>query len=102
MAEEREVGTVKWFDPGRGYGFIERRGAEDVYVHRSEVERAGLGTLDEGDRISFTVKKTPRGFQAAKPTLFPLVTTCRVSASASSWMPLVTGFLAAASKRGFP
>jgi CspA family cold shock protein len=64
MAEKREVGTVKWFDLGRGYGFIARRGADDIYVNRSAVEGAGLGTLNEGDRVSFTVKKTSRGFQA--------------------------------------
>ena len=64
MPEQREIGTVKWFDPTRGYGFIARRGAEDIYVNRNDVERAGLGTLEEGDAVSFTVKKTQRGFQA--------------------------------------
>jgi CspA family cold shock protein len=64
MPEQRETGTVKWYDPARGYGFIARRGADDIYVNRNDVERAGLGALDEGDAVSFTVKKTPRGFQA--------------------------------------
>jgi CspA family cold shock protein len=64
MAEAREIGTVKWYDPDRGFGFISRRGAKDVFVGSAEVERAGLETLNEGDVVSFTVKKTPKGFQA--------------------------------------
>ena len=49
-------GTVKWFNPAKGYGFIQpEEGSRDVFVHISAVERAGLATLDEGQNISFEV-----------------------------------------------
>ncbi len=68
MAEEHEIGTVKWYSSEKGYGFIGREGAEDVFVGHVEVERASLGTLKEGDRLSFTVRKTQKGFQAENLT----------------------------------
>lgn len=50
------TGTVKWFNTDRGYGFIEPSdGSKDVFVHISAVERAGLGTLNEGQKVSFDV-----------------------------------------------
>ncbi len=50
------TGTVKWFNPAKGYGFIEPEdGSRDVFVHISAVERAGLGTLNEGQKVSFEV-----------------------------------------------
>ena len=59
------VGTVKWFNPVKGYGFIQPSdGGRDVFVHISAVERAGMGTLTEGQRVSFDVT-TERGKQAA-------------------------------------
>ena len=64
MAENRAVGTVKWFDPDRGYGFITRPGDKDVYVNLVAVKKAGLDTLGAGQPVSFAVQKTPRGFQA--------------------------------------
>jgi CRISPR type III-A-associated protein Csm2 len=64
MTENRVIGTVKWFDPNRGYGFIAQPGGEDVYVNLTAVERAGLDTLDEGQSVSFALQKTPKGFQA--------------------------------------
>ena len=49
-------GTVKWFDAIRGYGFIQPAvGGNDVFVHISAVERAGLATLREGDKVSFEI-----------------------------------------------
>jgi CspA family cold shock protein len=60
-----EVGTVKWFDAGKGFGFIQpQHGSKDVFVHISAVEKAGLGTLTEGQQISYEVT-TERGKQAA-------------------------------------
>jgi CspA family cold shock protein len=59
------TGTVKWFDPAKGFGFIEpEEGGKDVFVHISAVEAAGLGSLTEGQRISYEVV-TERGKQAA-------------------------------------
>ncbi len=50
------TGTVKWFSTDRGYGFIEPSdGSKDVFVHISAVERAGLGSLKEGQKVSFDV-----------------------------------------------
>lgn len=52
------VGTVKWFNKVKGYGFIRPDdGSKDVFVHISAVERAGLGTLNEMQKISFDVEK---------------------------------------------
>lgn len=49
-------GTVKWFNPAKGYGFIETEdGSNDVFVHISAVEQAGLSTLNEGQKVSFDV-----------------------------------------------
>ena len=59
------IGTVKWFNPAKGFGFIEPEGGDnDVFVHVSAVEGAGMGTLTEGQRVSFDVV-TERGKQAA-------------------------------------
>lgn len=57
------LGVVKWYNPDKGYGFIQVEGREDVFVHRSEVEKAGL-RLYEGDSIEFETRKTERGEQA--------------------------------------
>ena len=59
------IGTVKWFNAQKGFGFIQPEGnAKDVFVHISAVERAGLSTLTEGQRVSFDIV-TERGKQAA-------------------------------------
>jgi len=59
------VGTVKWFNVQKGFGFIQPEGGgKDVFVHISAVERAGLGTLVEGQKVSYEVI-TERGKQAA-------------------------------------
>ena len=50
------LGTVKWFNPTKGYGFIQPdSGGKDVFVHISAVQRAGMETLDEGQRLEFQV-----------------------------------------------
>ena len=52
-----QVGTVKWFNAQKGFGFIQPdNGGSDVFVHISAVERAGLGSLNEGQKISFESK----------------------------------------------
>ena len=59
------IGTVKFFDTKKGFGFIQpETGEKDVFVHISAVERAGLGTLTEGQRVDFEVV-TERGRSAA-------------------------------------
>jgi cold shock protein len=59
------TGTVKWFNPDKGFGFIQPEGgSKDVFVHISAVQRAGMNTLTEGQRVSFDII-TERGKQAA-------------------------------------
>ena len=62
---EREVGTVKWFSNAKGYGFIAREGADDVFVHHTAILGEGYKTLDEGERVEFSVEQGPKGLQAA-------------------------------------
>lgn len=63
---ERVEGTVKWFNATKGYGFIEREGAEDVFVHYSAIQSDGYRSLNEGQRVEFTVEQGPKGLQASK------------------------------------
>ena len=62
---ERIVGTVKWFNAGKGYGFISRENGDDVFVHYSALQGDGYRSLDEGQRVEFTVERTPKGLQAS-------------------------------------
>ena len=56
------VGTVKWFNPTKGFGFIQPEdGSKDVFVHISAVERAGMGTLNEGQKLSFELERGQQG-----------------------------------------
>jgi CspA family cold shock protein len=61
----RETGVVKWFNDAKGYGFIERQGKEDVFVHYTAVEGSGFRTLAEGQAVEFDVVEGPKGKQAA-------------------------------------
>jgi CspA family cold shock protein len=61
---EREKGTVKWFNAGKGYGFISREAGEDVFVHHSAIEEEGFRSLDEGQQVEFNVEQGPKGLQA--------------------------------------
>ena len=55
------IGTVKWFNSTKGYGFIQpEAGGPDVFVHISAVERAGLGTLNEGQKVSYDEQRDPK------------------------------------------
>ena len=55
------IGTVKWFNSTKGFGFIQPEdGSADVFVHISAVERAGLGNLSEGQKVSFEAVRDPR------------------------------------------
>lgn len=60
------TGTVKWFNPTKGYGFIQPEdGSKDVFVHISAVERSGIGSLNEGQRVSFDIEKGQQGKSSA-------------------------------------
>ena len=56
------IGTVKWFNTQRGYGFIQPDdGSKDVFVHVSAVERSGIGNLQEGQKLSYELEKSEQG-----------------------------------------
>jgi cold shock protein len=60
-------GTVKWFDPDKGFGFINvDGGGEDVFVHFSAIESSGFRSLDENQRVEFEVAQGPKGPQAER------------------------------------
>jgi CspA family cold shock protein len=61
---ERETGTVKWFNNTKGYGFIARDNGEDVFVHYSAIQGGGYRTLEEGQRVEFTVVEDQKGPRA--------------------------------------
>jgi len=62
---ERVTGTVKWFSRQKGYGFIEREGGDDVFVHFSAIQGEGFRNLEEGDQVEFTIESSSKGPQAA-------------------------------------
>ncbi|MDX9871633.1 MAG: cold-shock protein [Clostridia bacterium] len=63
------IGTVKWFNPEKGFGFIQREGGEDVFVHFSAIQAAGFKSLEEGQKVEFDVEKGQRGPQATNVRL---------------------------------
>jgi len=65
-----KLGTVKWFNAEKGFGFIEIEGEKDVFVHSSAIEGSGLRkSLEEGQKVQFETEKGPRGLQATNVTL---------------------------------
>lgn len=61
---EKQQGTVKWFNGSKGYGFIERDGGEDLFVHYNAIIGDGYRNLEEGQRVEFTVVQGQKGLQA--------------------------------------
>jgi cold shock protein len=66
---DSETGTVKWFNTSKGYGFIQRNGAPDVFVHYSAIEAEGFKNLEEGQKVEFSIEKSPKGLQAVNVKL---------------------------------
>ena len=60
----RITGKVKWFNNAKGYGFIERDGGSDVFVHYSAIQGDGFRSLAEGQTVSFEIIEGPKGLQA--------------------------------------
>jgi len=61
---ERISGTVKWFNSSKGYGFLTQNNGSDVFVHFTEIRSDGFRTLEEGQRVEFSVAEGPKGLQA--------------------------------------
>jgi cold shock protein len=62
---ERVEGVVKWFSAEKGYGFISRDGADDVFVHYSAIQGSGYRSLEEGQRVEFELTQGKKGLQAS-------------------------------------
>jgi len=61
----RTTGTVKWFNGGKGYGFIAVEGGDDVFVHFSAIQGDGFRNLEEGQQVELNVEQGPKGLQAS-------------------------------------
>jgi CspA family cold shock protein len=61
---DRQIGTVKWFNDAKGFGFIARDSGPDVFVHFRAISGSGFRTLQEGQRVSFEVTQGQKGLQA--------------------------------------
>jgi CspA family cold shock protein len=59
-------GTVKWFSPKKGYGFITLNDGQEVFVHYTAIDGNGFRSLEQGEEVSFEVAEGPKGLQAAK------------------------------------
>ncbi|GAP12074.1 cold-shock DNA-binding protein family [Bellilinea caldifistulae] len=66
---DRVVGNVKWFNSEKGYGFISQENGPDVFVHHTAIQAEGFRTLNEGQKVEFSIEKGPKGLQAARLTI---------------------------------
>ncbi len=62
---KRIVGTVKWFNSAKGYGFIGSESGEDVFVHFSAINYNGYRRLEKGQQVEFSIEESPKGLQAS-------------------------------------
>jgi CspA family cold shock protein len=62
-------GTVKWFNGSKGFGFIEQENGTDVFVHHSSINADGFKSLNEGDKVTFTVEQGQKGPAAVNVTV---------------------------------
>ena len=65
---DRQIGTVKWFNDSKGFGFISRENGPDVFVHFRAIQGTGFRTLQEGQKVSFKVVQGQKGLQADEVT----------------------------------
>jgi len=68
---DREIGTVKWFNDTKGFGFIQREEGEDVFVHYSSIRGEGFKSLAEGQKVEFTLGQGQKGAQANDVVVVP-------------------------------
>jgi cold shock protein len=61
---ERETGTVKWFDNGKGWGFITRSSGDDIFIHYSSIRGEGFRSLEDGQQVEYEVVEGAKGLQA--------------------------------------
>ena len=66
---ERIVGTVKWFNAAKGYGFLGREEGEDVFVHFSAIQMEGYRRLEKDQMVEFSIENGPKGLQASNVVL---------------------------------
>ncbi len=60
------IGTIKWFNSKKGFGFIKHENGEDVFVHYSAIEMPGFKTLSEGEQVQYEIHESEKGLSAAK------------------------------------
>lgn len=68
---ERFVGTVKWFNGTKGYGFLSQENGPDVFVHYTAIAMEGYRNLEEGQKVEFSIEKGPKGLQAVNVIILP-------------------------------
>ena len=71
MSEERTIGTVKWFNNAKGYGFLAREGGPDVFVHYTALSGDGYRSLEEGQSVEFSIEDGDKGLQATNVQVLP-------------------------------
>jgi CspA family cold shock protein len=71
VVEERQTGTVKWFNAAKGFGFIQYAQGTDVFVHYSSIRGEGYRSLEEGQKVEFSIMEDQKGLQAQDVVALP-------------------------------